>query len=96
MRTPASARSSETKKPKKTNFAEPHKDLSFEDMEPKVRQQIKIVGRTIFCFKCEGAKEMAGYYCACGSFLCALHLAEHNCLVSASLQYNEEVIQALA
>lgn len=68
----------------------------FEDMEPKVRQQIKIVGRTIFCFRCEGSKEIASYYCACGSFLCTLHLAEHNCLVSASLQYNEELLQALS
>jgi len=72
------------------------KDDLFEEMEPKVRQQIKIVGRTIFCFRCEGSKEMAGYYCACGSFLCTLHLAEHSCLVSASLQYTEELLQALS
>jgi hypothetical protein len=71
-------------------------DELFEEMEPKVRQQIKIVGRTIFCFRCEGSKEMAGYYCACGSFLCTLHLAEHSCLVSASLQYTEELLQALS
>ncbi|MGI0081093.1 MAG: hypothetical protein ACRECH_15900, partial [Nitrososphaerales archaeon] len=48
----------------------------FEEMEPKVRQQVKIIGRTIFCFRCEGSKEMASYYCACGSFLCTFHLAE--------------------
>lgn len=75
------------------------KDLEhdiFQDMEPKIRQQIRIVGRTIFCLRCEDSREMASYYCACGSFLCALHLAEHNCLVSASLQYNEELLQALS
>lgn len=64
-------------------------------LEPKTRQQIKIVGRTLFCFRCEGSKEMASYYCACGSFLCTLHLAEHSCLVSASMQYNEELLEAL-
>jgi hypothetical protein len=78
---------------------ESHKDTNatslFDDMEPKVRQSIRTVGRTVFCFKCEGSKELASYYCACGSFLCALHLAEHSCLVSASLQYNEELIAAL-
>jgi hypothetical protein len=67
----------------------------FQEMEPKTRQQIKIVGRTLFCFRCEGEKEMASFYCACGSFLCALHLAEHSCLVSASMQYNEELLVAL-
>ncbi|MDG6908561.1 MAG: hypothetical protein JRN20_22565, partial [Nitrososphaerota archaeon] len=69
---------------------------SFDEMEPKIRQQIRIVGRTIFCFRCEGSKEMASYYCACGSFLCIMHLAEHSCLVSASMQYNDELLQALS
>jgi hypothetical protein len=68
----------------------------FEEMEPKIRQRIKIVGRTIFCFKCEGSKELASYYCGCGSFMCTLHLAEHSCLVSSSMQYNEELLQALS
>ncbi len=67
----------------------------FDEMEPKVRQQVKIVGRTLFCFRCDGSKEMASYYCACGSFLCTIHLAEHSCLVSASMQYNEELMGAL-
>lgn len=77
------------------SLSDPDHDI-FEDMEPKVRQQIRIVGRTIFCFRCEGSKEIASYYCACGSFLCTLHLAEHTCLVSASLQYNDELLQALS
>ena len=68
----------------------------FREMEPRVRQQIRVVGRTIFCFRCEGSKELASFYCACGSFLCTLHLAEHSCLVSASMQYNEELKQALS
>lgn len=68
----------------------------FEELEPRVRQSIRVVGRTIFCFRCEGSKEMASYYCACGSFLCTLHLAEHSCLVSSSMQYNEELMQAMS
>ena len=68
----------------------------FEELEPRVRQQIRVVGRSMFCFRCEGSKELASYYCACGSFLCTLHLAEHSCLVTSSLQYNEEIKQALA
>ena len=68
----------------------------LEQMEHKTRQQIKIVGRTIFCFRCDGSKEIASFYCACGSFLCTLHLAEHSCLVSASMQYNEELLDALS
>jgi hypothetical protein len=67
----------------------------FDDMEHPARQQLKVVGRTVFCFRCEGSKEMASFYCACGSFLCTLHLAEHSCLVSASMQYNEELLAAL-
>ena len=96
MRAPASQTKDLKRAPKTKKVDESADGPLFQDMEPKVRQQIKIVGRTIFCFRCEGAKEVAGYYCACGSFLCALHLAEHNCLVSASLQYNEELIEALA
>ena len=92
---PPSSKEEERKKPSKEEGKEEGQDV-FQEMEPKVRQRIKVVGRTLFCFRCEGSKEMAGYYCACGSFLCSLHLAEHSCLVSASLQYNEEVMQALA
>jgi len=68
----------------------------FQELEPKVRQNIRIVGRTIFCFRCEGSKELASHYCPCGSFLCTFHLAEHSCLISASMQYNEELRQAMS
>ena len=81
---------------KATKGEEAHSEDLFMEMEPKIRQQIRIVGRSIFCFKCEGSKELASYYCACGSFLCALHLAMHTCLVSSSLQYNEELLQSLS
>lgn len=67
----------------------------FEDSEPKTRQLIKIVGRTIFCFRCNGTVEIASFYCACGSFLCALHLAEHSCQVSQSMEYSQEILHAL-
>ncbi|MCL5067478.1 MAG: hypothetical protein M1368_03890, partial [Thaumarchaeota archaeon] len=61
-----------SKKPD-TSAAETSNDI-LDEMEPKIRQQIRIVGRTIFCFRCEGSKEMASFYCACGSFLCTIHL----------------------
>ncbi len=72
-----------------------NKSDTLDQMEHKTRQQVKIVGRTVFCFRCEGSKEIASFYCACGSFLCTLHLAEHSCLVSASMEYNEELLEAL-
>ncbi len=75
---------------------EPVEPDLFDELEPKVRQQVRIVGRTMFCFRCEGSKEVASYYCACGSFMCTFHLAQHSCLVSSSLQYNEELKQALS
>ncbi len=68
----------------------------FRELEPKVRQQIRVVGRTIFCLRCEDSKEIASYYCACGAFMCTLHLAQHSCLVSSSMQYNEELRQAMS
>ncbi len=71
-------------------------DSLFDEMEPKIRQRINVVGRTLFCFRCEGSKEVAGYYCGCGSFMCALHLAQHSCLVSSSMQYNQELLEALS
>jgi hypothetical protein len=80
----------------KATKAPSQKEDLFQEMEPKIRKQIRIVGRTIFCFRCDGSKEMASYYCACGSFLCALHIAMHSCLVSASMQYNDELLQALS
>jgi late competence protein required for DNA uptake (superfamily II DNA/RNA helicase) len=67
-----------------------------EDFEPKdMRQQIKIVGRTISCHRCQDSKEMASFYCACGSFLCAFHVGGHKCLVTASMQYGREVLAGL-
>jgi hypothetical protein len=80
--------------PRKTRQEDP-KGEELGELESKVRQHIKVVGRTLFCFRCDGSKEIASHYCACGSFLCTLHLAEHSCLVSASLQYNEELMHAL-
>ena len=101
VETPPSKSSAESADISKQKKEDPEKSaLSaepnlFEEMEPKVRQRIKVVGRTLFCVRCEGSKELAGYYCACGSFLCTIHLAEHSCLVSASFQYNDELLQAL-
>ncbi len=63
--------------------------------KPKTKQLVKIVGRTVFCFRCNGSREMASYYCTCGSFLCALHLAGHTCLVSSEMEYHQEVLESL-
>ncbi|MGI0081159.1 MAG: hypothetical protein ACRECH_16235 [Nitrososphaerales archaeon] len=54
------------------------------EKQPRVRQSLKVVGRAACCFRCEGGKEIASYYCVCGSFLCALYVLGHKCLVSQS------------
>jgi hypothetical protein len=83
--------------PKEDKLKEEEDDFDeLVELETKVRQQVKVVGRTLFCFRCDGSKEIASYYCACGSFLCSFHLAEHSCLVSASMEYNEELLHALS
>jgi hypothetical protein len=71
----------------------------LEDYEParKVRQAIKVLGKTQYCSKCEDAqKEMAAFYCGCGTFLCAQHVLVHSCVVTQFMGYNEELLKALS
>lgn len=67
---------------------------------PKPKQLVKTIGRTIYCFVCDESdgklmKEIAAYYCPCGSFLCAMHFVDHKCLILHNLDYNEDILQAL-
>lgn len=73
-----------------------------EDKEPlslepqptiKVLQTIKVVGRTVVCYRC---KKLATNYCPCGSFLCFFHTLSHSCLVRSSFEYSDELLEALA
>jgi hypothetical protein len=74
----------------------------LEDVEvsKRFRQNIKVVGRTIYCLDClsdePGSHELAGFYCACGSFLCSLHIIGHKCQVSQAMEYQKELTAALA
>jgi hypothetical protein len=74
---------------------------SEEQLEPKkVRQCIKIVGRTVYCSSCAfrdvAAQETAGFYCGCGVFLCSFHILTHKCMMTSSMEYDAELIASLA
>jgi hypothetical protein len=81
---------------KKINEAE-----MLDDLEPskKVRQSVKVLGRTVFCFACTGkepsSKETAAFYCGCGSFLCTYHVIVHKCLVTSSMEFDKELLASL-
>lgn len=57
-----------------------------------VLQKIKVIRRTLLCFKCKAVAEI---YCPCGSFLCVLHTASHSCLVKSSMTYSDDLLEAL-
>ncbi len=73
----------------------------LDDLEPskKVRQSVKVLGRTVFCFACTGkepsSKETAAFYCGCGSFLCTYHVIIHRCLVTSSMEFDKELLASL-
>jgi hypothetical protein len=73
----------------------------LDDLEPskKVRQSVKVLGRTVFCFACIGkepsSKETAAFYCGCGSFLCTYHVIVHKCLVTSSMEFDKELLASL-
>ncbi len=75
--------------------------VSEDDLEPlkKVRQNIRVLARTIYCSKCLSAdpssKETASFYCPCGSFLCTYHIIGHKCLVTSSMEYDKELLASL-
>jgi len=58
----------------------------------QVTQKVKVLGKSVTCGKC---KEMAECYCACGTFLCLLHLATHRCIVQLRATYSKEILEAL-
>ncbi len=74
----------------------------LDDLEPSkgVRQTVKVLSRTVYCFACvakeRDSREEAVFYCACGSFLCCYHAIAHKCLVTSSMEYNEELLASLA
>ncbi len=60
---------------------------------PHVKQTIKVIGRTIFCARCD--EEVATYYCPCGVFLCTIDFVSHNCTNTLKETYYKDLIQAL-
>jgi hypothetical protein len=58
----------------------------------KLAQKIRVVGRTVNCAKC---KQIADCYCACGTFLCVMHLGAHRCIVQLRATYSRELVEAL-
>jgi hypothetical protein len=79
----------------------PDSEEAFDDLEPskKVRQTVKVLGRTVFCFACTGkepsSKETAAFYCGCGSFLCTYHVIIHRCLVTSSMEFDKDLLASL-
>ncbi|MGI0092199.1 MAG: hypothetical protein ACREBS_10870 [Nitrososphaerales archaeon] len=55
-------------------------------------QKVKVIGRTVNCNKCN---QLADCYCACGTFLCVVHLASHRCIVQLKSTYSKEILEAL-
>jgi hypothetical protein len=74
--------------------------MVLDDLEPskKIRQSIKVLGRTVYCYACDSKpapKEKAAFYCACGTFLCTYHVIVHKCLVTSSMEFSNELISSL-
>jgi hypothetical protein len=57
-----------------------------------VVQKVKVLGRSVSCSKC---KEIADCYCACGTFMCLIHMASHRCIVQLRATYSKEILEAL-
>lgn len=86
------------KKKRETRHTEGSEDLPS---SKKVRQSLKVIGRTMVCFVCfsqEPARkeEPATFYCACGTLLCTFHTISHKCLVISRMEYDEELMASLA
>ena len=63
------------------------------DFEAKPTQLLRIIGHTISCRNC--LKELAAFYCPCGSFLCAFDMASHKCLITLRESYTDDLKRAL-
>jgi hypothetical protein len=82
--------------------------MSEEDKEPlslepqpqvKFLQTLKVIGRTVSCYKCVQEKKkdndgIATVYCPCGAFLCFLHTVSHSCLVLSSMSYSDDLVES--
>jgi hypothetical protein len=64
-----------------------------DDFEAKPTQLVRIIGHTISCKNC--LKELAAFYCPCGSFLCAFDMASHKCLITLRESFSEDLRKAL-
>jgi len=64
-----------------------------EDIEARPTQTLRIIGHTVCCRKC--IKELAAFYCPCGSFLCAFDMAAHKCLITLRESYSDDLKRAL-
>ena len=65
----------------------------FDDIEAKPTQMLRIIGHTVCCKNC--MKELAAFYCPCGSFLCAFDMAVHKCLITLKQSYSDDLLKAL-
>jgi hypothetical protein len=75
--------------------------VETEPSSKKVRQTLKVIGRTMVCFVCFAQEptpksEEATFYCACGSLLCTFHMISHKCLVISRMEFDKELIESLA
>jgi hypothetical protein len=77
---------------KKTKLEEEMEEVES-DFESKPSQFVRIVGHTISCKNC--LKELAAFYCPCGSFLCAFDMASHKCLITLRESFSDDLKRAL-
>ena len=68
-------------------------ELESEDYESRPCQSVRILGHSIPCKNC--AKELAAFYCPCGSFLCAFDMATHKCLITLRGSYSQDLVKGL-
>ena len=66
---------------------------SFDDFERRPSQRLMVLGNTVSCENCK--KELASFYCPCGSFLCAFDVIAHKCHLTLRRTYAEDLLKAL-
>jgi hypothetical protein len=78
---------------RKFELKEDLQSFQDDDFEAKPTQSLRIIGHTICCKNC--LKELAAFYCPCGSFLCAFDMASHKCLITLRESFSDELKRAL-
>jgi hypothetical protein len=78
---------------KKAKLEQEEIDEIENDFEAKPSQMLRIIGHTISCKNC--LKELAAFYCPCGSFLCAFDMASHKCLITLRESFSDDLKKAL-